>query len=115
MAERGSCHCGTIAYTVDAPLDEAVECNCSHCSRKGYVLAFVPRGVLTLDPVEGEIGTYRFNKHNIAHHFCLTCGCAPYAEGIGPDGSETAAINLRCIEGIDLAGVKITQVDGASY
>lgn len=115
MAQRGSCHCGNIAFSVDAELDEAVECNCSHCSRKGYLLAFLPRAVLTLDPVEGEMHTYRFNKHAIAHHFCATCGCAPFAEGTGPDGAETAAVNLRCIEGIDLSQVKITQVDGRSF
>ena len=115
MAHRGSCHCGTIGFSVDAQLDGGMACNCSHCSRKGYVLAFLPRAVLTLDPIDGEIGTYRFNTHKIAHHFCLTCGCAPYAEGVGPDGAETAAINLRCIEGLDLAGVAITEVDGRSF
>jgi hypothetical protein len=115
MTKRGSCHCGNVAFDVDAPLDEAMECNCSHCSRKGYLLAFVPRGVLTLDPVEGDLHTYRFNRHNIAHHFCGTCGCAPYAEGTGPDGAEMAAVNLRCIEGIDLSQVKITQVDGRAF
>jgi hypothetical protein len=115
MAHRGSCHCGNIAFAVDAPLDQAMECNCSHCARKGYLLAFVPRGVLTLDPVEGEMHTYRFNRHAIAHHFCGTCGCAPFAEGTAPDGSDTAAINLRCIEDLDLAGVTINQVDGRSF
>jgi len=115
MAHRGSCHCGTIGFSVDAALDQGMACNCSHCARKGYVLAFLPRAVLTLDPVDGEIGTYRFNTHKIAHHFCLTCGCAPYAEGTSPNGSETAAINLRCIEGLDLATVAISQVDGRSF
>ena len=40
---RGSCHCGRVAFEVDGELGTVMECNCSHCSRKGYLLWFVPR------------------------------------------------------------------------
>ena len=45
---RGSCHCGQIRFTVDGDFDHAIECNCSHCSRKGYLLFFVPKEKLRL-------------------------------------------------------------------
>ena len=41
MGIRGSCHCGRIAYRLDAEPAEAIECNCSICRRKGSLLAAV--------------------------------------------------------------------------
>lgn len=49
---RDSCHRGQIAFEVDGKLEQALECNCSHCSRKGYLLWFVPRDKLRLSAPE---------------------------------------------------------------
>lgn len=111
----GSCHCGRIKFEVEGTFDEVKECNCSHCSRKGYLLWFVPRGRLSLKTPESAMSTYRFNKHVIDHHFCPNCGCAPFGFGKAPDGAEMAAVNIRCIEGIELSGVKRIPVDGRSF
>jgi len=43
IAHKGSCHCGGIAFEVEGEPEQVVACNCSHCSRKGYLLWFVPR------------------------------------------------------------------------
>lgn len=110
----GSCHCGRIAFEVEGNFTEVNECNCSHCSRKGYLLWFVPRERLRLKTPEESLSTYRFNKHVIAHHFCAHCGCAPFATGTGPGGAAMAGVNVRCLEGIDLGAVKRVFVDGRS-
>jgi hypothetical protein len=102
MAMKGSCHCGQIAYTVEGEVGQVIECNCSHCSRKGYLLWFVPRDKVTLAAGNGPMSTYLFNKHVIQHHFCPTCGSAPFGFGRDAKGNETAAVNVRCLEGIDL-------------
>ena len=113
MSYTGSCHCGQIKFSVEGTLESAVECNCSHCSRKGYLLWFVPRTQFTLQTPAAELATYTFNKHVINHHFCPTCGCAPFGFGAA-NGMEMAAVNVRCLEGIELADVKRTLVDGRS-
>lgn len=115
MQYHGSCHCGRIAYDVEGELGEAMECNCSHCSRKGYLLWFVPREKLSLRTPADEMATYQFNRHVIAHHFCPNCGCAPFGFGTGPDGKAMAAVNVRCLEGVELADLKRKQVDGRSF
>lgn len=115
MTQIGSCHCGKIGFEVQGGFEEAMECNCSHCSRKGYLLWFVPRASLKLGTSLDGVSTYRFNKHVIDHHFCPDCGCAPFGLGKSPDGKAVAAINIRCIEGIDLAAVKRVPVDGRSF
>ncbi|RFC36731.1 MAG: hypothetical protein DID90_2727553697 [Candidatus Nitrotoga sp. LAW] len=75
---------------------------------------FVPREKLRLLTPENEISTYTFNKHIIKHRFCPTCGIHPYGEGVGPNGNNMAAINIRCIEGIDLASVPVQNYDDLS-
>ncbi|HYL02666.1 MAG TPA: GFA family protein [Steroidobacteraceae bacterium] len=110
----GSCHCGRIAFEVEGDFTEVKECNCSHCSRKGYLLSFVPREQLHLKCAEDSYSTYFFHKHVIAHHFCPICGCAPFATGKGPAGVAIAAINVRCLENIDLATLRRVPVDGRS-
>jgi hypothetical protein len=111
---RGSCHCGEIAFEVEADFSTAVDCNCSHCSRKGYLLVMVPRDRLRLSTPEEAMSTYRFNRHAIDHKFCPKCGCAPFGFGVDREGARTAAINIRCIEGIDLDKVERMPFDGRS-
>jgi len=111
---KGSCHCGRIAFEVEGDFAEVKECNCSHCSRKGYLLWFVPREQLRLGCAENSYSTYQFNKHVINHHFCPICGCAPFATGKGPSGESMAGINVRCLEGVDLSTLKRVAVDGRS-
>jgi len=57
---------------------------------------------------------YTFGPHAIRHQFRRTCDCAPFAEGIGPDGEAMVAVNLRCAENVDLGAIRITPSDGAS-
>ena len=111
---RGGCHCGAVRYTVETDLSTVMECNCSHCAKKGFLLTFVPPEKFDLQADRASLTEYRFNTHNIAHVFCPTCGVQSFAEGVGPGGQPMRAINVRCLEDVDLAGLKITPVDGRS-
>jgi hypothetical protein len=110
----GSCHCGEVSFEVEGELKSATACNCSMCSRKGSLLWFVPRQQLTLLTAEENIGTYTFNKHVIRHRFCRTCGIHTHGEGTDPSGNRMAAINIRCLEGIDPETIPIQKFDGRS-
>jgi len=114
MIYKGSCHCGKIAFEVEGEIKGAIACNCSICSRKGSLMWFVPREKLNLLTPEDAASTYIFNKHVIKHRFCPTCGIHPYGEGVNPQGNRMAAINIRCLEGIDLASVPVQNFDGRS-
>jgi hypothetical protein len=61
-----------------------------------------------------SLSTYKFNKHVIAHHFCAYCGCAPFGFGASPKGEETAAVNARCLETVDLNALSRIPYDGRS-
>jgi len=114
MIYSGSCHCGKTAYTVEGELQEVTECNCSICQRRGYLLWFLPREKLTLKSPETAMKFYTFNKHRIRHYFCPDCGSAPFGLGADGKGREMVAVNIRCLEGVDVAGVKRKLFDGRS-
>ena len=101
-----------MAYEVEGTIDTALACNCSMCQRKGSLLWFVPRAQFRLRTPEDAAATYTFHKHVIQHRFCPTCGIHPYAEGVDPKGNPMAAINLRCIDGIDLAALPVHEFNG---
>lgn len=114
MKYKGSCHCGAIAFEVEGEIDGALACNCSMCQRKGSLLWFVPRERLKLLTPVDNLSTYLFNREAIKHRFCVICGIHPFAEGTDPQGQRTAAINLRCLEDIDLDAIPVTHFDGRS-
>jgi len=114
MKYIGSCHCGKVKYEVEGSIESAMACNCSMCQRKGSLLWFVSRDKFRLLSNNENAGTYLFNKHAIKHRFCHTCGIHPYAEGVDPNGNAIAAINVRCLENLDLATVPIRNFDGRS-
>ena len=109
---KGSCHCGRVAYEVDGEIDGALACNCSICQRKGSLLWFVPKAHFRLLTDDAAAKTYEFNRHLIKHRFCPECGIHPYADGVDPKGNAMAAINIRCLEGIELESVPVTHFNG---
>jgi hypothetical protein len=114
MKYRGSCHCGEVAYEVEGTIDSGLACNCSMCQRKGSLLWFVPKASFKLLTPEDASRVYLFNKHHIRHRFCPACGIHPYAEASDSKGNPMAAINLRCLEGIDLGAIPVKHFDGRS-
>jgi hypothetical protein len=114
MKYTGSCHCQKVKFEAQGEIQGGLACNCSICSRKGSLLWFIPRGDFRLLAGEGDLKAYDFNKHVIHHMFCTTCGMHPFAYGTDPKGNEMAAINLRCVENIELEKIPVTHYDGRS-
>lgn len=84
------------------------------CGRSGALLQFVPSSRFTLLSGEDALKDYGFASHTIHHVFCTTCGIKPFARGVGPDSQEMAAVNVRCLDGVDLDALTIQKVDGKS-
>jgi hypothetical protein len=110
----GGCHCGNVRYEVTMPLGEVMQCNCSICSKTGALLAFAPADQFRLLSGGDRLTDYQFGKKTIHHFFCPTCGIRSFARGTGPDGKEMAAINARCLDGVDLSALTVKEFDGAS-
>jgi len=115
MSHQGSCHCGKVTFEVQGDPTEVNECNCSHCSRKGFQLWFVPRAQFRLKSGEGELTTYLFYRKHIQHQFCKTCGVQAFAYGEFPKGNPIVAVNVRCLPELDRSRLTIKHVDGKSF
>lgn len=109
---KGGCQCGAVAYEVDIDLDGAITCNCSRCQPLGVMLAFAPRDNFTLHKGADNLTEYRFNKREIEHLFCKTCGIQSFSYGQMPDGTKIAAVNVNTLEGVDPRTLSSTHVDG---
>jgi hypothetical protein len=110
----GGCQCGAVRYQVSMELGQVIACNCSRCGKLGSLLAFAPASEFKLLSGEDALTDFQFNKHVIHHLFCKKCGIESFARGSGPDGSEMAAINVRCLDDVDVGSLKIMQFDGRS-
>jgi hypothetical protein len=111
---QGSCHCGNVRYEADLDLSKGgMACNCSMCGRKGTILTFVGEGAFRLKAGADAMTDYKFNRNVINHHFCSSCGVTSFAEG-SKDGKPMFAINIRCLEGVELDKLPVKQFDGKS-
>jgi len=110
----GSCHCGAVRYAVTTTIETVLACNCSICRRSGSLLAFVPESAFALERGDDALTSYRFNKHRIDHVFCKTCGVKSFARGTRPDGTPMVAINVRCLDGVDVDELAVKHFDGAA-
>lgn len=109
---QGSCHCKNVRFEVETDLASVISCNCSICARAGYLLAFVPEAQFKLLAGDDVQTDYQFNRKNIHHLFCKTCGVRSFGRGTGPDGSAMYAINVRALDGVELDALKVQKVDG---
>lgn len=82
---------------------------------KGLLLAFAPGTNFTLTTNnDSDLTEYRFNSMKIRHLFCPTCGVQSFGRGTSPDGTDTVAINVRCLDGVDISSLARIPFDGKS-
>jgi hypothetical protein len=115
QTHTGGCQCGKVRYEVQMEIAEVIACNCSRCGRLGSLLAFAPATQFKLLSGEGDLTEFKFNRHMIDHQFCSTCGIQSFAIGTHPKtGARMAAINVRCLDGVEVDALRVKKVDGRS-
>jgi hypothetical protein len=99
-------------YETTTDPSQAIACNCSICAKHGLWLTFVPPQQFKLVSGLDDLANHQFNKHIIHHVFCRTCGVESFARGKTKDGKDMFAINVRCLDGVDIATLKPKPFDG---
>ncbi|GKZ22895.1 hypothetical protein AbraIFM66951_005019 [Aspergillus brasiliensis] len=116
---QGSCHCGAVRFhfSLSPPLSEypVVNCNCSICSKNGYLLVYPSLKDFTLDSGDETIRTHQFGRHQAKHEFCGTCGSSCFIRLVGEDAPSIVAVNVRLLEECDLDKLNYKKVDGRSF
>jgi len=114
VKHSGSCHCGRVRFELLAPAAISVsECNCSMCSRTGYLHLIVTADRFTLLGGRDVLSTYTFNTGTAKHLFCSVCGVKSfYVPRSHPDGYS---VNARCLDQSTVTGMTVKQIDGRNW
>jgi hypothetical protein len=114
VQHSGACHCGKVRFEVDATIDlDALECNCSICSKSGFLHLIVPRSRFRLLQGSADLATYTFNTGVAKHLFCKTCGIKSfYIPRSNPDGYS---VNVRCLDSMNIRKVNVSPFDGKQW
>ena len=114
VTHRGGCHCRRVVFEVDAAADiEALDCNCSICSKTGFLHLIVPQTRFRLLNGEDALVEYRFGSGIARHLFCGHCGIKSfYVPRSNPDGID---VNVHCLDADTIVSLRITPYDGRNW
>ena len=114
IKHSGGCHCGRVRFELLAPARVQVsECNCSICSKSGYLHLIVPAERFTLLSGREALQTYSFNTHTAKHFFCATCGVKSfYVPRSHPDGYS---VNARCLDPGSVEEMTVKPFNGRAW
>ena len=120
MTRTASCHCGKTALRIDAEMPaQLTRCTCSFCAKWGALRLYCEPGQLHLTVNPADDAAYRWQTRQVAHHFCVHCGCttfsdSPASEADGKwDGStRRIGVNARLLDGFDAALAPVVVIDG---
>ncbi len=114
VTHRGGCHCGRVRFEVEAPARLRVaECNCSVCSRGGFLHLLVEKAGFRLLGGEAALTSYRFGTGAANHLFCSVCGIKSfYVPRSHPDGYS---VNARCLDRETVEAIDVFPFDGVNW
>ena len=114
IRHQGGCHCGRVRFEVMAPAAiEVGDCNCSMCSKTGYLHLVVKKEQFKLVSGEDALTNYQFNTRTAKHFFCSHCGIKSfYVPRSHPDGYS---VNARCLDEGTVTGMTYRKIDGKNW
>ena len=110
----GGCHCGAVRFEAAVDLSQVLQCNCSICMKRGALWSFVQGPQVKFLRGENVVKDYQFGQKKLHHLFCPTCGVGSFSRGTAPDGRDTVAVNVRCLDDIDVGTLAPMPYDGKS-
>jgi hypothetical protein len=110
VTHSGGCHCGAVAFEVEAPARiVASDCNCSICRMSGFLHLIVPRSRFRLLQGADQLTEYKFNTGTARHLFCSRCGVKSfYVPRSNPDGYS---VNVHCLNPGTIEQVEVQLFD----
>lgn len=115
MIVRGGCHCGAVRFEalIREPRPELLDCNCSMCSKTGFLHLIVPHEDFTLASGEEALTSYRFGTDQADHLFCKHCGIKSYYQP--RSHPEAWSINYNALDDGHGLDVTIRKFDGQNW
>jgi len=103
-----------VKFEVTAPARiQVTDCNCSICSKSGYLHLIVPKSDFRLLSGGDVLTTYEFNTRTAKHLFCSVCGIKSfYVPRSHPDGYS---VNARCLDEGTVEEMVVKRADGRNW
>ena len=104
-AMSGGCHCGRVRFRVTADLSRVTDCNCSICTKKGFLHLIVPPEQFELLGGADALTTYRFNTgtaqahvlRDLRHSSVLRPALGSRTKLTSMSAASTVSISLRSL------------------
>ncbi|MFZ0486637.1 MAG: GFA family protein [Arenicellales bacterium] len=119
---KGSCHCGQVRFEIEAEIDHVRSCDCSICRKRGALNHRIPKENLRLLTPWEDLVLYQWGSRTARDFFCPTCGILPFRRPSDPTPAEIRegtqpfdgwAVNVRCLEGVDLDAIPVKKIYGS--
>ena len=101
---KGKCHCGSVKFEIDTKIRGLRRCNCSMCSRKGFVMGTALIDQLTITSGEKKLTSYKWNTKIAEHFFCKICGINTHHKR--RSNPNQYGYNIGCIEGFEMSWIE---------
>jgi hypothetical protein len=111
-----------VRFEVEARIDHVRSCDCSICRRRGALNFRVAKENLRLLTAWEELTIYQWGSRTARDYFCPVCGILPFRRPSDPTEQELRegvlpfdgwAINVRCLEGVDLESLPVRKIHGS--
>ena len=120
MRIKGSCHCGKVAFEINAEIPATLtRCTCSFCAKRGTLYAYFEPAQFRLTMPAADTATYRWQTKMVAHNFCAVCGCGTFSDSpdFKPDGrwdgkTRRIGVHARLFDNFDAAAAPVHVIDG---
>jgi len=109
-AHQGSCHCGAVAFRIDAEIVELTKCDCSLCVKKNARMTLVPESGLTILKGQYALTLYQWNTRRAKHYFCKHCGI--YVFHRKRSMPDHFGVNVFCLDGFDPSSIPVRATEG---
>ena len=111
---HGGCHCGRVRFEVDAPAHvEVTRCNCSICTKTGFLHLIVSNNDFRLTGGEDDLETYTFGTGTAKHLFCRRCGVKSFY--VPRSHSDGVSVKVNCLDEGTIASMEIMDFDGQNW
>jgi len=117
---HGGCHCGTITYVLNWPMEAGLaarRCACSFCTRQGGRYASHPDAGLSVRVADRDsVSRYRFGTKTADFWFCSNCGTFVFVTS-EIDGHVFAVVNVNSLDDVSScvdADIETKNFDGES-
>jgi hypothetical protein len=111
-----------VRFEIEAEIDHVRSCDCSICRKRGALNHRIPKENLRLLTPWEDLVLYQWGSRTARDFFCPTCGIQPFRRPSDPTPAEIRegtqpfagwAVNVRCLEGVDLDAIPVKKIYGS--